>query len=85
MAMIDEERWSRTRVILEDLKQLTADIEAKRMMAKPNIYRKFTSDLDVVAIVSVGWICYKVITLESYIFDIHWKLLIKYINYLCLI
>ncbi|KAL4557516.1 hypothetical protein LXL04_035697 [Taraxacum kok-saghyz] len=33
----------------------------KRMMAKTNIYQKFTSDLDVVAIVFVGWICYKLI------------------------
>ena len=31
------------------------------MMAKLDIYRKFTNALAVAVIVSVGWICYEVI------------------------
>jgi hypothetical protein len=35
--------------------------QAKRMMVKLDIYRKFTNALAVAVIVSVGWICYEVI------------------------
>ena len=34
--------------------------QARRMMAKLDIYRKFTNALVVAVIVSVGWICYEV-------------------------
>lgn len=35
--------------------------QAKRMMVKLDMYRKFTNALAVTVIVSVGWICYEVI------------------------
>lgn len=35
--------------------------QARRMLVKLDIYRKFTNALAVAVIVSVGWICYEVI------------------------
>lgn len=39
--------------------------QAKRMMAKLDIYRKFTNALALTVIVSVGWICYEVMFVNS--------------------
>ena len=36
--------------------------QARRMMVKLDMYRKFTNALAVTVVVSVGWICYEVIT-----------------------
>ncbi|CAI9763077.1 unnamed protein product [Fraxinus pennsylvanica] len=33
--------------------------QARRMLAKLDIYRKFTNALAVAVVVSVGWICYE--------------------------
>lgn len=35
--------------------------QARRMLVKLDIYRKFTNALAVAVIVSVGWMCYEVI------------------------
>ncbi|XP_039066560.1 transmembrane protein 87A-like [Hibiscus syriacus] len=48
-------------------------LQARRMMVKLEIYRKFTNALVVAVIVSVGWTCYEVV--ESIIFDAIFQLL----------
>ncbi|WJX72073.1 hypothetical protein P8452_55990 [Trifolium repens] len=47
-----------------DLHSLSATLnklQARRMMIKLDMYRKFTNALVVAVVVSVGWICYEVI------------------------
>jgi len=41
--------------------------QARRMMVKLDIYRKFTNALAAAVIVSVGWICYEVIHRHKHI------------------
>lgn len=47
------------------------------MLGKLDIYRKFTNALAVTVIVSVGWICYEVISFRQlrliYLFHVLWN------------
>lgn len=45
---------------LVSLLAILIHFQARRMLAKLDIYRKFTNALAVAVIVSVGWICYEV-------------------------
>lgn len=47
--------------IFTSLSSTLNKLQARRMFAKLDIYRKFTNALAVAVIVSVGWICYEVI------------------------
>ncbi|KAJ9559757.1 hypothetical protein OSB04_004917 [Centaurea solstitialis] len=48
-------------------------LQAKRMMAKLDIYRKFTNALAVAVIVSVGWICYELYFKSTDIYNEQWQ------------
>ncbi|XP_057976352.1 uncharacterized protein LOC131163693 [Malania oleifera] len=48
-------------------------LQAKRMMAKLDIYRKFTNALAVAVIVSVGWICYELYFKSSDVYNEQWQ------------
>ncbi|KVI05861.1 Transmembrane receptor, eukaryota, partial [Cynara cardunculus var. scolymus] len=50
-----------------------SDVQAKRMMAKLDIYRKFTNALAVAVIVSVGWICYELYFKATDIYNEQWQ------------
>ncbi|KAF8406831.1 hypothetical protein HHK36_005952 [Tetracentron sinense] len=48
-------------------------LQARRMMAKLDIYRKFTNALAVTVIVSVGWICYELYFKSNDVYNEHWQ------------
>nr|GEY17423.1 transmembrane protein 87A [Tanacetum cinerariifolium] len=48
-------------------------LQAKRMMAKLDIYRKFTNALAVAVIVSVGWICFELYFKSTDIYNDQWQ------------
>ncbi|RVW52128.1 Transmembrane protein 87A [Vitis vinifera] len=48
-------------------------LQVKRMMAKLDIYRKFTNALAVAVIVSVGWICYELYFKSSDVYNEQWQ------------
>ncbi|KAK9266057.1 hypothetical protein L1049_021462 [Liquidambar formosana] len=48
-------------------------LQAKRMMAKLDIYRKFTNALAVAVIVSVGWICYELYFKANDLYNEWWQ------------
>ncbi|XP_071901306.1 uncharacterized protein [Coffea arabica] len=48
-------------------------LQARRMLAKLDIYRKFTNALAVAVIVSVGWICYELYFKSSDVYNEHWQ------------
>nr|DAD44210.1 TPA_asm: hypothetical protein HUJ06_002440 [Nelumbo nucifera] len=48
-------------------------LQARRMMAKLDIYRKFTNALAVSVIVSVGWICYELYFKSSDVYNERWQ------------
>ncbi|GKV47665.1 hypothetical protein SLEP1_g54544 [Rubroshorea leprosula] len=48
-------------------------LQARRMMVKLDVYRKFTNALAVAVIVSVGWICYELYFKSSDVYNEHWQ------------
>ncbi|OVA08323.1 Transmembrane receptor [Macleaya cordata] len=48
-------------------------LQARRMMAKLDIYRKFTNSLAVAVIVSVGWICYELYFKSNDVYNERWQ------------
>ncbi|XP_044487325.1 transmembrane protein 87A-like [Mangifera indica] len=48
-------------------------LQARRMMVKLDIYRKFTNALAVTVIVSVGWICYELYFKANDVYNEHWQ------------
>lgn len=48
-------------------------LQARRMMVKVDIYRKFTNALAVTVIVSVGWICYELYYKSNDVYNEQWQ------------
>ncbi|KAM7471881.1 hypothetical protein LguiA_010064 [Lonicera macranthoides] len=48
-------------------------LQARRMMAKLDIYRKFTNALAVAVLVSVGWICYELYFKSTDVYNEQWQ------------
>ncbi|KAF5748372.1 transmembrane protein 87A-like [Tripterygium wilfordii] len=48
-------------------------LQAKRMLGKLDIYRKFTNALAVAVIVSVGWICYELYFKSTDVYNERWQ------------
>ncbi|KAL6140647.1 hypothetical protein ACLB2K_058945 [Fragaria x ananassa] len=48
-------------------------LQARRMMVKVDIYRKFTNALEVTVIVSVGWICYELYYKSNDVYNEQWQ------------
>uniref|UniRef100_A0A5B7A703 GOST seven transmembrane domain-containing protein n=1 Tax=Davidia involucrata TaxID=16924 RepID=A0A5B7A703_DAVIN len=48
-------------------------LQARRLMAKLDIYRKFTNALAVAVIVSVGWICYELHFKSTDVYNEQWQ------------
>ncbi|GLU14222.1 hypothetical protein SLE2022_308050 [Rubroshorea leprosula] len=48
-------------------------LQARRMLVKLDIYRKFTNALAVAVIVSVGWICYELYFKSKDVYNEHWQ------------
>lgn len=48
-------------------------LQARRMMVKVDIYRKFTNALAVTVIVSVGWICYELYYKSKDVYNEQWQ------------
>ncbi|XP_024969267.1 transmembrane protein 87A-like [Cynara cardunculus var. scolymus] len=59
--------------IFTSLSSTLNKLQAKRMMAKLDIYRKFTNALAVAVIVSVGWICYELYFKATDIYNEQWQ------------
>ncbi|KAJ0794459.1 putative transmembrane protein GPR107/GPR108 [Helianthus annuus] len=59
--------------IFTSLSSTLNKLQAKRMMAKLDIYRKFTNALAVAVIVSVGWICYELYFKSTDIYNEQWQ------------
>ncbi|TYG82628.1 hypothetical protein ES288_D01G104900v1 [Gossypium darwinii] len=57
--------------IFTSLSSTLNKLQTKRMVAKLDIYRKFTNALAVAVIVSVGWICYE----NAWIIPAFWQIL----------
>ncbi|PSR96210.1 Transmembrane protein like [Actinidia chinensis var. chinensis] len=48
-------------------------LQARRMLAKLDIYRKFTNALAIAVIVSVGWICYELYFKSTDVYNEQWQ------------
>lgn len=48
-------------------------LQARRMMVKLDIYRKFTNGLAVTVVVSVGWICYELYFKSNDVYNEQWQ------------
>lgn len=59
--------------IFTSLSATLTKLQVKRMMAKLDIYRKFTNALAVAVIVSVGWICYELYFKSSDVYNEQWQ------------
>ncbi|KAL2933031.1 Transmembrane protein 87A [Bienertia sinuspersici] len=59
--------------IFNSLSATLNKLQARRMMAKLDIYRKFTNALVVAVVVSVGWICYELYFKANDAFNEHWQ------------
>ncbi|KAL7616009.1 uncharacterized protein LOC111882333 [Lactuca sativa] len=59
--------------IFTSLSSTLNKLQAKRMMGKLDIYRKFTNALAVAVIVSVGWICYELYFKSTDIYNEQWQ------------
>uniref|UniRef100_A0A2P2MY44 GOST seven transmembrane domain-containing protein n=1 Tax=Rhizophora mucronata TaxID=61149 RepID=A0A2P2MY44_RHIMU len=59
--------------IFKSLSATLNKLQARRMMAKLDIYRKFTNALGVAVIVSVGWICYELYFKSKDIYNELWQ------------
>ncbi|KAG9141363.1 hypothetical protein Leryth_001822 [Lithospermum erythrorhizon] len=59
--------------IFKSLSATLSKLQARRMMAKLDIYRKFTNALAVAVIVSVGWICYELYFKSNDVYNERWQ------------
>ncbi|KZV58790.1 transmembrane protein 87A-like [Dorcoceras hygrometricum] len=59
--------------IFTSLSSTLNKLQARRMTAKLDIYRKFTNALAVAIIVSVGWICYELYFKSNDIYNERWQ------------
>ncbi|KAF2323638.1 hypothetical protein GH714_036428 [Hevea brasiliensis] len=59
--------------IFKSLSATLNKLQARRMMVKLDIYRKFTNALAVSVIVSVGWICYELYFKSNDVYNEHWQ------------
>ncbi|KAJ6947144.1 hypothetical protein NC651_001746 [Populus alba x Populus x berolinensis] len=59
--------------IFKSLSATLNKLQAKRMMVKLDIYRKFTNALAVAVIVSVGWICYELYFKANDVYNERWQ------------
>ncbi|GAV80703.1 Lung_7-TM_R domain-containing protein [Cephalotus follicularis] len=59
--------------IFKSLSKTLNKLQAKRMMAKLDIYRKFTNALAVTVIVSVGWVCYELYFKSTDVYNERWQ------------
>lgn len=59
--------------IFTSLSSTLNKLQARRMLGKLDIYRKFTNALAVTVIVSVGWICYELSFKSSDVYNEQWQ------------
>lgn len=59
--------------IFTSLSATLSKLQARRMLAKLDIYRKFTNALAVAVVVSVGWICYELYFKSSDVYNEQWQ------------
>ncbi|KAK1375895.1 Lung seven transmembrane receptor family protein [Heracleum sosnowskyi] len=59
--------------IFTSLSSTLNKLQARRMMVKLDIYRKFTNALAVAVLVSVGWICYELYFKSTDVYNEHWR------------
>ncbi|PON43596.1 Lung seven transmembrane receptor-like [Parasponia andersonii] len=59
--------------IFSSLSATLNKLQARRMLVKLDIYRKFTNALAVAVIVSVGWICYELYFKSNDIYNEQWQ------------
>lgn len=59
--------------IFNSLSATLNKLQARRMLAKLDIYRKFTNALVVAVVVSVGWICYELYFKANDAYNEHWQ------------
>ncbi|KAJ4717754.1 Transmembrane protein like [Melia azedarach] len=59
--------------IFTSLSSTLNKLQARRMMTKLDIYRKFTNALGVAVIVSVGWTCYELYFKSKDVYNEHWQ------------
>ncbi|KAI5594195.1 hypothetical protein POPTR_003G068500v4 [Populus trichocarpa] len=59
--------------IFKSLSATLSKLQARRMMVKLDIYRKFTNALVVAVIVSVGWICYELYFKSKDVYNEQWQ------------
>ncbi|WCJ39379.1 Lung seven transmembrane receptor family protein [Euphorbia peplus] len=59
--------------IFKSLSATLNKLQARRMMVKLDIYRKFTNALAVAVIVSVGWICYELYFKANDVYNEQWQ------------
>ncbi|KAL8522621.1 hypothetical protein ACS0TY_012675 [Phlomoides rotata] len=59
--------------IFASLSSTLNKLQARRMTAKLDIYRKFTNALAVAVIVSVGWICYELYFKSNDVYNEQWR------------
>ncbi|KAK4741484.1 hypothetical protein SAY87_025072 [Trapa incisa] len=59
--------------IFKSLSATLNKLQARRMLIKLDIYRKFTNALAVTVLVSVGWICYELYFKLKDVYNQHWQ------------
>ncbi|XP_022889528.1 transmembrane protein 87A-like [Olea europaea var. sylvestris] len=59
--------------IFTSLSSTLNKLQARRMLAKLDIYRKFTNALAVAVVLSAGWICYELYFKSNDIYNEQWK------------
>ncbi|KAM2993650.1 hypothetical protein FF2_045722 [Malus domestica] len=59
--------------IFTSLSATLKKLQARRMMVKLDIYRKFTNAMAVTVIVSVGWICYELYFKSNDVYNEQWQ------------
>ncbi|XP_031399897.1 transmembrane protein 87A-like [Punica granatum] len=59
--------------IFKSLSSTLNKLQARRMLVKLDIYRKFTNALAVAVLVSVGWICYELYFKSRDLYNEHWQ------------
>ncbi|XP_010531880.1 PREDICTED: transmembrane protein 87A-like [Tarenaya hassleriana] len=59
--------------IFKSLSATLKKLQARRMLVKLDIYRKYTNALAVAVLVSVGWICYEIYFKSKDVYNEHWQ------------
>ncbi|KAJ0981103.1 hypothetical protein J5N97_009358 [Dioscorea zingiberensis] len=59
--------------IFTSLSKTLDKLQARRLMVKLDIYRKFTNALAVAVVVSVGWICYELYFKSTDVYNERWQ------------